>query len=58
MNTGTLTSFVRNLMGLALSSNRINSKFKRTFKFVVVNANAKRVATVLFSESVNAEFVH
>ena len=58
VNTGTLSSFVRNLIGLASSSNRINSKFKRSFKFVVVNANAKCIATVGFSESVNTAFVH
>ena len=43
---------------LASSSNRINSKFKRSFKFVIVNANAKCVATVGFSKSVNIAFVH
>ena len=43
-------------MGLASSSNRINSKFKRSFKFTVVNA--KCVDTVRISESVNTAFVH
>ena len=45
-------------MGLASSSNRINSKFKRSFKFVVVNANAKCVAAIGFSESVNTAFAY
>ena len=52
------TSFVRNLVGLASFSNRIHSKFMRSFKFVVVNANAKCVATVGFLESVNKAFAH
>ena len=45
-------------MSLASLSNKINSKFKMSCRFVVVNANAKCEAAVRSSESVKTAFVH
>ena len=58
IKTGTLSSFAGNFIGLVLLSNKINSKFKTSFRFVVVNANAKCEATLGSSESVKIAFVH
>ena len=58
INTGTLSLLAGNVIGLFSSSSNINSKFKRSFRFVVVKANAKCVATIGFSESVKTAFVH
>ena len=45
-------------MSLALSFNKINSKFKTSCGFAVVNANAKGKAPVQSLESVKTAFVH
>ena len=57
-NTGTLSSFARKFMSLDPSSNKINSKFKTSCRFAVVNANAKFETAVASSESVKTAFVH
>ena len=58
IKTGTLSSFAGNFIGLVLLSDKINSKFRTSFRFVVVNANAKCEATIGSSESVKTALVH
>ena len=45
-------------MRLSSSSNKTNSKFRMSCRFVVVNASAKCEAPVVSSESVKTAFVH